>query len=111
MSFNLESKKSYIENIQKTASKLCMRSCFNEKLFGVNQQCLDSCFDKFTRTATTVHEVLREKCLDSGSIYSHKFMLEESPITALKYSEALMQYHHWKGPYFQVKDRMTEKMR
>lgn len=111
MSFNLESKKSYIDNLQKTATKLCMRSCFNEKVFGVNQECLDSCFDKFTRTATTVHEVLKEKCLDSGSIYSHKFMLEESPITSLKYSNALLPYNFYLGQYFQVKDRMTGKMR
>lgn len=111
MSFNLESKKTYIESLQKTAAKLCMRSCFNEKMLGVNQQCLDTCFDKFTQTAAVVHDVLKETCLDSGSIYSHKFMLEESPVTSLKYGEALVPFYQWKGPYYQAKDRMSDKMR
>ena len=106
---DLQSKKEFVDSIQKTMSYSCMKLCFEQT--HVQQACVDRCFDKFTAAVQTVSHQMLQSGRDVGSEYPKRLRQEISMFTDLIYGEQVITYKFADPGEAQVFDKATNKGR
>ena len=90
---DLQGKKEMVDDIQKKLSHACMRLCFSPQTRGLQQECLDNCYDKYTGTLASANsEIMRQAKLVSSQ---YGLMLDrdsKSMFMSLIYSEEINKY-------------------
>ena len=71
MEFSNDQKK-YIDNVQKSITKVCIKRCFNQQGLQTPQKCQDVCYNKYMRTLGQVNEEQKECAHDVVSQYALK---------------------------------------
>jgi hypothetical protein len=93
---NLEKKKEYIENIQKSILHSCHKKCFAPMTFKLDKQKFANCVNKHLQVYPIVFETIGKKAQDYRSIYFFKFFYKQNPLLQSIYSEDVALYRY--GP-------------
>lgn len=106
---DLQSKKEFLDTVQKKLAHACMQLCFEQT--HVKQACIDKCFTKFVSTINTVADQMIESGRQVGSEYPRRLRRDDSLYTDIIYSDLSVPYKFANPSEAQAKDRAANKSR
>ena len=68
---DFDSKKAYIEGIQKDLSRSCFSRCFSVNDKNLDKSCIDNCYEKYIRTVGKVMNCYRDLAYENESMYGY----------------------------------------
>ena len=86
-----ESKKFYLEKVQKTINKICFEKCFL-KNSGLSQQCYSVCGDKFIKSIGVSLETIKKISRENQTIYHYKLFSENDPFMHVTFDKDAVGY-------------------
>ena len=87
----LESKKFYMEKVQKTINKKCFNKCFtNERV--LNKNCYIVCYDKFVKSIQQTYEEIKLLSRKHRSVYHFRIFSEIDPYMYITYDPNAVEY-------------------
>jgi len=107
----LESKKEYLDTVQKNMTSACLELCFDTSTRGADKLCLDTCYNKYMGTLSTTYNSIRNILLDNHSIQGWTLLRDYSMFTDIIYSNEHLVYNSYEYNHLIERDRMTPKER
>ena len=88
---DFESKKKYLDTLQKSITSACFNNCYNLKT--IETDCLDNCFENFIETINEVNNLFKSKLKFYDSKYYYKFYSKKNILMSkLIYSDDFIPY-------------------
>lgn len=87
----LESKKFYMEKIQKLVNKKCFERCFSNDTF-LNKDCYLVCYEKFIKTFEITHEQIKNVHQNNHTQYYYKLFTETDPFMHITFDNRAVDY-------------------
>lgn len=88
----LESKRQWIESIQKDITSTCFSKCFQLNSLDVDGSCLKSCYQKYKQTLNVTNKTLEELGYELHSQAAYKIWPKKYPMNKWYYSKELSTY-------------------
>ena len=88
---SLESKRFYMEKVQKTTNKICFQKCFDREN-GLNKDCYVVCYDKFLKTLNASQNKLKELSKKNHTSHYFKLFAETDPFMYVTFDPSAVEY-------------------